>query len=194
MPHGSSTHASGAPVLAGPPPCPCHAMRAPLLDEVVQPVRGRQGRQLARQLGVVLGPRPAHLLGVRLDVPADGQTDREGGSRCGCGRRPGTRAHKRTPAAVAPRNPLRAAAAAGSPEGVEQRLVGEPVDVLDVVVGLAGAMRLFLRLTRVYPLEDAQPPGGNGQWHARRKEYKRATEVGQDPPAPATRAEQSGRL
>lgn len=41
-----------------------------------------------------------------------------------------------------------------APEGVQQRLVHHPIDVLDVVIRLVGTMYLLLWLAGVDPLED----------------------------------------
>ncbi len=42
-----------------------------------------------------------------------------------------------------------------TPERLQQWLMHQEIDVLDVVVGLVGAMHLLLRLARVDALEDA---------------------------------------
>jgi hypothetical protein len=45
------------------------------------------------------------------------------------------------------------------PECVYEWLMCQPVNVLDVVVGLVGSLGLLLGLTGVDALQDAQPPG-----------------------------------
>jgi hypothetical protein len=50
----------------------------------------------------------------------------------------------------------------GGAQRRDQRLVGEPVDVLHMVVCLVGALGLLLGLARVDALEDAEAPGGGG--------------------------------
>jgi hypothetical protein len=45
-----------------------------------------------------------------------------------------------------------------APEGVQQRLVQQPVDVLDVIVRLVRALDLLLGLTRMNTLENAYAP------------------------------------
>lgn len=45
-----------------------------------------------------------------------------------------------------------------APEHLQQGLVHEPVDVLGMVVSLVSALALFLGLTRVDALQDAQAP------------------------------------
>ena len=44
------------------------------------------------------------------------------------------------------------------PELVEKRLVSQEVDVFDVIVSLVLSLCLLLGLSRMYALEDAQPP------------------------------------
>lgn len=47
------------------------------------------------------------------------------------------------------------AAAAATPEGLEQRLMQQPVDVLDMVIGFVSSFDLLLGLTGVDAFQDA---------------------------------------
>lgn len=48
-----------------------------------------------------------------------------------------------------------------TPEHLQQRLVHEPIDVLDMVIGFVGSLNLLLGLPWVHTLEDTEPPA----WH-----------------------------
>ena len=129
-------------------PARLHQRLSPLLDQVVQLVGGREGLEARCELRVELALGTADLLGVRLDVPGerdknedqDKETMSDTAGIGGCCI--GDTVHGR-------KKKLRA------PEDLQQGLVHEPVDVLDMVVGLVGSLDLLLRLTRVDALENA---------------------------------------
>ena len=54
------------------------------------------------------------------------------------------------------------------PERLQQWLMHQEIYVLDVVVGLVGAMHLLLGLARVDALEDAQAPAAGAEEEERK--------------------------